>query len=150
MKDKLVAVTGNMDDVSIARGLREIGVLIDGNIIVKNNIIIAGVGGIDPITSLEEVESKIESFEKVDILVSHHPPKGAVDRTFFGVRAGLRELRAFIEKYRPKLHLCGHIHEARGVERIGDTTIVNPGPLMEGFYAIIRLNNEVNVTLKRL
>ena len=31
---------------------------------------------------------------------------------------------------------CGHIHEARGIDYIGDTRIVNPGPVSAGHYAV--------------
>ena len=71
------------------------------------------------------------------ILVTHQPPKGVVDRAFIGIHAGLYELREFDERVQPRLHLCGHIHEARGTGRIGRTLVVNPGPLKRGFYAVI-------------
>lgn len=41
--------------------------------------------------------------------------------------AGSRAVRAAIEKHQPLLCLVGHIHEARGVVKIGRTTVVNPG-----------------------
>lgn len=40
---------------------------------------------------------------------------------------GSTAVREAIEKYQPLLVLCGHIHESRGVVKIGRTTIVNPG-----------------------
>ncbi len=151
VKEKIVAVTGNMDDISLARKLKEWGVLIEGILIKKNGIKIAGVSGLDPITSINELESKYKNeLYNLDVLVSHHPPKGVVDKTFLGIRAGLNELREFIEKYDPKLHLCGHIHEARGKELLGKTIVVNPGPLQKGYYAIIEINNEIKVELKKL
>jgi Icc-related predicted phosphoesterase len=36
-------------------------------------------------------------------------------------------VRAAIERYQPLLGLHGHIHESRGVTRIGRTTCINPG-----------------------
>lgn len=33
--------------------------------------------------------------------------------------------------------LCGHIHEARGVEHRTGTLIVNPGPLYMGMGAVV-------------
>jgi Icc-related predicted phosphoesterase len=36
-------------------------------------------------------------------------------------------VRGLIEEYSPVLGLHGHIHEGRGVARIGSTVCVNPG-----------------------
>jgi Icc-related predicted phosphoesterase len=41
--------------------------------------------------------------------------------------AGSEAVRALIEKYQPSLSLHGHIHESRGVARIGRTVCLNPG-----------------------
>lgn len=41
--------------------------------------------------------------------------------------AGSEAVRAVIEKYQPILALHGHIHESRGIVRIGRTVCVNPG-----------------------
>lgn len=44
---------------------------------------------------------------------------------FVGV--GSSSVRNAIEKYQPLLVLTGHIHESRGVAKLGRTTVVNPG-----------------------
>jgi len=43
------------------------------------------------------------------------------------VPAGSRAVRDAIRKYQPVVSLHGHIHESRGVQRIGRTRCVNPG-----------------------
>jgi len=43
------------------------------------------------------------------------------------VPVGSTAVRAAIERYQPALGLHGHIHESRGADRIGRTTILNPG-----------------------
>ncbi len=149
VKGRLLAISGNMDDISIIKRLRDLGVLIDGLVIKKHGLVFVGIGGIDPLTSLQEVETKINNL-KIDISLSHHPPKGILDKTLFRVRAGLKEIRNFIERYEPRLHLCGHIHESRGVEKLKNTIVVNPGPLKRGYYALIDYNDEINVSLERL
>lgn len=71
------------------------------------------------------------------IFVPHHPPRGACDRAWFGLRGGSRALRALVRERRPKVVLCGHIHEARGIAREDGVLVVNPGPAFRGFYARI-------------
>lgn len=40
---------------------------------------------------------------------------------------GSMAVRGLIERYQPPLSFHGHIHEARAIEHIGETTCVNPG-----------------------
>jgi uncharacterized protein len=63
------------------------------------------------------------------VLVLHSPPKGHCDRSSSGEHLGSEaELRA-IEARRPRLAVCGHIHEAWGERsRIGPTPVYNLGP----------------------
>ncbi|GAC1625852.1 MAG: metallophosphoesterase [Chloroflexota bacterium] len=44
---------------------------------------------------------------------------------------GSKAVRAAIERYQPPLALFGHIHEARGISRIGKTLCINPGSSYE-------------------
>jgi len=135
----VVAVTGNMDDVSIGRRLREAGVLVEGRYRLVGGLAFAGVGGLDPAAGMELLASREPPGGAPLVLLSHHPPKGVVDRAFLGVHAGLRELRRLVESLQPAAHLCGHIHEARGVGRLGGTLVVNPGPAKRGYYAIVEV-----------
>ncbi|MDY0004879.1 MAG: metallophosphatase domain-containing protein [Polyangia bacterium] len=50
----------------------------------------------------------------IDVLVTHGPPGGILDRTVSGEAAGCQDLSSAIERTRPRLHLFGHIHEAYG------------------------------------
>jgi Icc-related predicted phosphoesterase len=43
--------------------------------------------------------------------------------------------------------LCGHIHEARGEDRIGRSQIVNPGPVSAGHYAMVEIGEQASVRL---
>jgi Icc-related predicted phosphoesterase len=61
----------------------------------------------------------------VDVLITHGPPKGTLDRTWHGEDVGCEELATAVARVRPRLHVFGHIHEAYGrVERDG-TVFVN-------------------------
>ena len=44
---------------------------------------------------------------------------------------GSTAVRAVIERHQPRLALFGHIHEARGVARLGKTLCINPGSSYE-------------------
>jgi Icc-related predicted phosphoesterase len=82
------------------------------------------------------------------VVVSHTPPKGTkVDLAFSKIHAGSASLRTFIEKRKPSLVFCGHIHEAKGVDRMDDTIIVNPGPVRHGNCAIADLDDKIEVKL---
>ncbi len=43
------------------------------------------------------------------------------------IHAGSHAVTRMIQKYQPLLGLHGHIHESRGVQKFGRTTIINPG-----------------------
>ncbi len=74
------------------------------------------------------------------VMVCHTPPYDtAADLVGSGVHVGSRAVRAFIERVQPAVCLTGHIHEARAVDAIGKTVIVNPGALADGGYARITL-----------
>jgi Icc-related predicted phosphoesterase len=63
------------------------------------------------------------------VLVVHSPPRGHVDRSGAGDSLGSTAILEAIEAKRPRLVVCGHIHESWGTEsRLGPTRIVNLGP----------------------
>ncbi|KAJ4524886.1 hypothetical protein HRR83_000524 [Exophiala dermatitidis] len=53
----------------------------------------------------------------VDIMLTHGPPYGILDRTKTNVNVGCEHLRRAVERCRPRVHCFGHIHEAWGAER---------------------------------
>lgn len=63
--------------------------------------------------------------EDVDILISHGPPAGVRDLTVFGEHLGSESLRYRIQDLRPKLVVCGHIHEDSGVGTVGSSVVHN-------------------------
>jgi Icc-related predicted phosphoesterase len=72
---------------------------------------------------------------RVDIMVSHQPPYGILDRVttkgapkgWKGRHAGSVLLLEYIKKYHPRYVICGHIHEGKGVRKVGRTTVINAG-----------------------
>ena len=102
------------------------------------NIPIYGIGGGIPVTpfgdwSYDFTESQAQELladcSKNGILISHSPPKGAVDRTSSGKSIGSASVRDIIIERSIKLCICGHVHDCAGkTEYIEDTQIVNAGP----------------------
>eukprot|EP00002_Diphylleia_rotans_P033828 TRINITY_DN7228_c0_g2_i4.p1 TRINITY_DN7228_c0_g2~~TRINITY_DN7228_c0_g2_i4.p1 ORF type:complete len:315 (-),score=52.72 TRINITY_DN7228_c0_g2_i4:338-1282(-) len=51
-----------------------------------------------------------------DLLITHGPPWGILDRNFQGIRGGCEDLLAAVKRVKPLHHLFGHIHEGYGEE----------------------------------
>ncbi len=158
----LFAVAGNMDSPSFDSLFDSTGCSINGRGRMLQDVGVFGVSGSPPTPmhtpyeiAEEEILRRSESgFQEVDsarvrIYVPHAPPfKSSVDRVRLGFHAGSTAVRQFIEERAPELVVCGHIHEGRGVDRIGSTQIVNCGPAGTGSYALITINDLVHVDLK--
>lgn len=91
------------------------------------------------------------------IVISHNPPKDTkVDMISNGAHVGSASYRFFLETYQPLLAVSGHVHEAVAVDKIGKTTLINPGALMEGCYAVVDIQKQknewivTNASLKKL
>jgi uncharacterized protein len=63
------------------------------------------------------------------VMVLHSPPQGHCDTAGDGTHFGSPALLAAIEEKRPRLAVCGHIHESWGCEsEVGGTPLRNLGP----------------------
>lgn len=74
------------------------------------------------------------------ILVVHPPPHGLLDGVLGCFHAGSRGIARWIERHRPKLVLCGHIHEQAGVAAMESTTVVNCAVGRYGGGALIEMD----------
>jgi hypothetical protein len=79
----------------------------------------------------------------IDILVTHQPPQGCGDGAKFAVLGkegehsyGSVELRAAIERVKPKVVVCGHIHMGYGAYAIGDTKVFNVSVVNEAYQLV--------------
>lgn len=72
---------------------------------------------------LRKVWAKIP--DGTDVLITHGPPYGVLDRTTRGELVGCEELIDRVRVVKPKLHLFGHIHEGYGSEMRDDTLFIN-------------------------
>ena len=116
---------------------------------------IGGLGGSLPVQGgpleLDDTEYLVMSknLGPVDVLISHQPPINTkTDLSYDGsTETGVRNIgsvaiRKYIEETQPLLALVGHVHESPGIDTIGRTTIVNPGPFMTGSYVEVVLMNQ--------
>jgi Icc-related predicted phosphoesterase len=76
------------------------------------------------------------------VLVAHPPPRGTLDEAFGKLHVGCRSLHRLVLKCRPKLLLCGHIHERPGLASLGKTQVVNCCLTANSKGAIIELTAE--------
>ena len=160
-------VPGNCDNTGVITK-KELGraINIHGKTIKANQLLVAGIGGA-PITPFStNIELSEDEFEKIIdrlkkevlstnwILCAHSPPFGtAIDLLFNGMHAGSKAIFKFIENYKPLVSIHGHIHEARGIDKIGDTPILNLGPARSKYCAIIEITSskksKIKIDLKR-
>ncbi len=145
------AVHGNVDLLPVLSFLEARAVSLHGRGEVAGSLGLFGCGGsnVTPMgTPIEYEESALASTlaaayapvkdAAVKVLVSHCPPRDtSLDRMFAGKNVGSSSVRAFLEKHDVTLCLCGHIHEARGIERVGRALAVNPGAMCSGAYAVV-------------
>jgi len=151
----IFAVSGNCDYPGVEKILDEGGYNINGTLISVGGFSVIGLAGSLPCpgrTPNEFTEDELESALKNAvsgmtlksnlILVSHQPPVNSIsDEVREGIHVGSKAVRSFIEKYQPLVCFTGHIHEGIGIDTIGKTKIVNPGPLWYGKYTYARISD---------
>ena len=62
---------------------------------------------------------------RVDVLITHTPPLGILDKSSGRLSLGCEALLQRVQRLRPKYHLFGHIHASYGTVTQGRTTFVN-------------------------
>ncbi|MHA1728681.1 MAG: metallophosphoesterase family protein [Promethearchaeota archaeon] len=92
--------------------------------------------------------------EDTVILVTHNPPiNSSLDLTFLKTHIGSISVREAVERYKPDICLCGHIHESTSIEIMGSTVCVNPGAGKSGNAAMLELdekNKKIDVSIIKI
>lgn len=170
----VLAQIGNLDKPEINGYLEELDINLHAQArLIKNRACLIGIGGSNHTpfsTPAEYSEAELAAFarsgyeqaqtfialaepiEKIKIpliLVSHTPPYGTkVDRLVNGRHVGSRSIRKFIEEKQPDLCIAGHIHEAAGMDLIGNSPIYNPGMLRRGGWVEVNVEkSHLHITL---
>lgn len=161
----ILAVAGNCDYPEVQNYLKSEGISIHLEVRSFDTMTFAGISRSLPCpgkTPYEYDESEfgkhlnvLESDHQLSnyILVCHQPPIHTLnDMVEADCHVGSTEIRKFIEKTNPILCLTGHIHEGIGIDTIGKTKILNPGPFRTGKYAIVSIskNFSVDIELKQI
>lgn len=154
---RVYAITGNCDLPAVDSYLTKEEVNLDCNLLEIDGVKFVGLSGSSSgckIFSHKPDEERFEkSFEVIEkqiiddrfVLVTHQPAWGTnLDIPGSGNHAGSRAIRNFIERSNPLLAVSAHIHESPGVDSIGKTRLVNPGPFRNGSYAYIELSDRVD------
>lgn len=171
--DSIFAVLGNCDEPEFIEELEESDICVERSLVFHEGLAFAGSGGgtyFTGKTANERQENEILSdFNIVEnsvkdtgdaslwknlILVSHNPPKDTkCDAVNAELHAGSQLFTDFIKENQPLAVICGHIHEGKAIDKIGETLVINPGPLQEGNYAWLELekdNSDWKVTRSEL
>ena len=153
--DTIFSVLGNCDSPDFVEILEEKDVSVQRSLVFHDGLAFAGSGGATIFTGKTEFEREeddiLSDFDIVlnacnesgdkslwnkVILISHNPPKNTIcDAVNPELHVGSQKFADFILENQPLAVITGHVHEGKGVEKIGNTTVINPGALMEGNYA---------------
>lgn len=112
---------------------------IDGRTVELAGLRVAGIGGAGPerfgfAYEWDEGDIRALRLPPHQVLLCHAPPRDcALDRTHHGWHVGSQALAERARSLPAGLLLCGHIHEAMGVDRIGDCLVFNVGALGSPF-----------------
>lgn len=160
----VLAVTGNLDMPWVIDALRAEGISLHGEGRRFGSLGVFGCGGSNETPMDTPTEFPDEELGRVlaaghaavadapcRLMICHTPPFDcAVDRLVNGRPVGSPAVRAFIETHAPHVAVVGHIHEGRGIDRIGTTTVVNPGALRDGGYAVLEYDEGAACLVPRL
>ena len=124
-----IFIAGNHDDCMIDASLEGLpdnvhylhdsGITIDGVSFYGVPMLAKFMNG-----EMETMECYDRIPDKVDVLITHRPPLGILDG-MGGIRFGSSMLLEVVDRVKPRLHLFGHIHSARGMVRLHNTSFYN-------------------------
>ena len=164
----IFSVIGNCDEPEFLAKIEARDCSIQKALVFHEGLAFSGSGGATPFTNdtpNERPEEEIlEDFALVTqateqqwdnlIMIMHNPPKDTkCDTVPGGIHVGGPLSAELIKKIQPLAVITGHIHESAGIDKIGNTTVINPGALLEGKYAwleVEKTDGSWNVTKAEL
>jgi len=109
--------------------------------------------------ALDEYKKLNKFFKKMDprkvILLSHEPPLNTrFDKVSYrkspayGKHVGDFVIKDIIKKYKPLIHISGHMHEHQGKAYLRKTLLISHGPAQYGKFALLELEKDKIKKLK--
>src|SRR3989338_9875743 len=138
-KKKVVLIPGNHETVATADFLAEVygATNLHGYSIKYKDVGFFGCGGANIglfQLSEEEIYNLIKKGydrikdAKTKIMVTHVHPSGTLMEKFTRHVPGSEGVRRAIDRFKPDILLCSHVHEAEGIEEmVGKTKVINVG-----------------------
>ncbi|MEO3993362.1 MAG: hypothetical protein QN229_03510 [Desulfurococcaceae archaeon TW002] len=115
-------VTSKHDDIYVTKTARNLGVLLDANLINLGDYLIAGVGGIDPWHAISRLRELLSNQERKILLFSYFPAYNICDfMPELRTRLGLLELKDFLDYIKPSVFVC--LSNVECYTRYGETRI---------------------------
>jgi len=160
----VVAVAGNMDPLPLERALVRLGVSIDSRGVVIGEAGFFGVSAApeSPMRTPNEISER-EIMDRAEagwkgvasarwkIFVPHAAPRDTLlDLSHGGMHFGSTAVRDFILRRKPDAVICGHIHEARGIDTVGGAPAINCGPAGKGYYALVEIGETITLENRSL
>ena len=137
--EKVLLIPGNHETVATADFLAQLYGMknIHGYSVKYKDVGIFGAGGAN-IGVFQQDEKEIydllkKGFDQIKdikkkIMVTHVHPTGTKMERLTSIFPGSEGVKRAIEKFKPDLLLCSHVHEAEGIEeKVGKTLVINVG-----------------------
>lgn len=99
-------------------------------------------------TALSTLYDRMKADIKIGVI--HQPPAATSLDVVDGDHVGSKEVRELIEEKDFDLVLTGHIHEARSLEELEGTQVINPGPVMEGYYGTAEIDGGIELEMHQI
>ncbi len=136
---KVLLVPGNHESAATIEFLSKIydAINLHGDAVIKYDVGIFGCGsaniGLHQMSDEEAFEMLEFAHEKVKntkkkIMVTHTHPSNIQMGNLTSIFPGSQAVRRAVDEFQPDILLCGHVHEAEGIEEIvGNTRVINVG-----------------------
>ena len=136
---KVILIPGNHETIATADFLAEQygAVNLHGYSILAGDVGLFGAGGANiglfQLSEKELYDLLQKSYNKIKdaktkIMVTHVHPSDSKMEKFTQIFPGSTGIKRAIDRFKPDLLLCSHVHEAEGIEeKIGKTRVINVG-----------------------
>ncbi len=154
LRKPFFCIPGNHDPYEVVDLFENYGINLHDRSKIFNGIMFVGFGGAQtPFNTVfepseEEVADGLDyNSKKAEagkfILVVHNPPRDTkMDKILSGEHVGYKAVRDFILNKKPLLCISAHIHEGAGEDKLGQTVLFYPGPVVGGKYGIVEIDGD--------